>query len=161
MLGKALFRRPVGRIKRLSIALAFGAGLLCPRVGRSAETVAVEVLVVDSADEAAGILLQLQGGADFAELAREKSTDATSVDGGFLGRVDPATLRPELRNALQGLRPGELSRVVKLPSGYALLKVLPESEGASLDEINKTRQAAIAAAGSVRYVPDLDGEQEA
>jgi hypothetical protein len=29
-------------------------------------------------------------GADFAELAREKSTDATSVDGGFLGQVDPA-----------------------------------------------------------------------
>jgi tetratricopeptide (TPR) repeat protein len=130
-------------------------------VAGSAETVEVEVLVVDSADEAAGILRQLQGGADFAELAREKSTDATSVDGGFLGRVDPATLRPELRDALQGLRPGELSRVVKLPSGYAILEVLRQADPAARDSASPARQGALAASGSVRYAPEVDGLQEA
>lgn len=62
----------------------------------------MRIIVVDAADEAAGILQQLKAGADFAALARQKSTDATAVDGGLLGQVDPATLRPELRDALQG-----------------------------------------------------------
>jgi hypothetical protein len=126
-----------------------------------AATVVLRLVVVDSADDAARLLKQLKSGADFAVLAREKSTDATAVDGGYLGKVDPATLRPELRDALQGLQPGDLSRIVKLPSGYALVKVLPETEVAKLDDVNRARQAAIAAAGSVHYAPDLDGQQEA
>lgn len=126
-----------------------------------ADTLSLRLVVVDSADEAARLLKQLKAGEDFAVLAREKSTDATAIDGGFLGNVDPATLRPELRDALQGLHPGDFSRVVKLPSGYALLKVLPASEVARLEEVNRARQAAVAAAGSVRYVPDLDGQEEA
>ena len=126
-----------------------------------AATVAVRLLVVESPGEAQRILKQLQAGADFAVLAREKSTDATAIDGGLLGKIDPASLRPELRDALQGLRPGELSQIVKLPSGYALMKVLPDSELASLDDANRARQAAIIAAGSVRNAPELDGQAEA
>jgi len=123
--------------------------------------VAVRVIVVDAADEAARILHQLQSGADFAALARDKSTDATSADGGLLGRVDPATLRPELRDALHDLRPGELSRIVKLPSGYAILKIVAEPGSASVDSAERARQTALAAPGSVQYGPDVDGVQEA
>jgi hypothetical protein len=85
----ALFRKTENRIKPLSIALGLGIALLGSRMADPAVTVAVRIIVVDGADEAARILLQLMGGADFAELARVKSTDATSVDGGFLGEVDP------------------------------------------------------------------------
>jgi len=126
-----------------------------------AATVAVRLIVVDSAGEAERIRQQLKSGFDFGVLAREKSTDATAIDGGFLGKVDPGSLRPELRDALRGLRPGELSPIVKLPSGYALLKVLPESEAAKLGEVNRARQAALSAPGSVRYVADLNGGAEA
>jgi tetratricopeptide (TPR) repeat protein len=126
-----------------------------------AATVVLRLVVVDSADEAARIQTQLKTGADFAAIAREKSTDATAVDGGLLGQVDPATLRPELRDALQGLHPGDLSPIVKLPSGYALLKVLPDAEMANADAVNRARQASITAAGSVHFTPDLDGQQEA
>jgi tetratricopeptide (TPR) repeat protein len=126
-----------------------------------AATIALRLVVVDSADEAAHIVKQLKGGADFAVVAREKSTDATAIDGGFLGNVDLATLRPELRNALQGLHPGDLSPIIKLPSGYALLKVLPEAEVAHVEEVNRARQAAIAATAGIHYTPDLDGQQEA
>ncbi len=129
-----------------------------PASAASSATVAVRLVVVDSSAEAERILKQLQAGADFAVLAREKSTDATAVDGGFLGKVDPATLRPELRDALRGLPPGSLSPIVKLPSGYALLKVLPESELAKLDQAARARQAALTAAGSIRCLPDIDGQ---
>jgi tetratricopeptide (TPR) repeat protein len=141
--------------------IALGAGLAwCSLATGSGGKVAVRVIVVDAADEAARILKQLQAGADFAVLAREESTDATSVDGGFLGQIDPATLRPELRDGLQGLRPGELSRIVRLPSGYAILKVVEETVPASPDSASRPRQAAISARGSVQYGPDVDGLQE-
>ena len=149
------------RIKWLSIALGLSAGWIYPFARKGEQTIPVRVIVVDAADEAARILQQLKGGTDFAVLAREKSTDATSVDGGFLGQVDPAMLRPELREALQGLRPGDLSRIVKLPSGYAILKVLTETESANLDQGSRARQAALASAGSIRFGPDVDGIQEA
>jgi tetratricopeptide (TPR) repeat protein len=134
-----------------------GAAFLCSRAASPAGTVAVRIIVVDAADEAARILAQLKSGADFAGVAREKSTDATSVDGGFLGQVDPATLRPELREALRGLRPGELSGLVRLPSGYAILKVQGDAGSATLDSSSRARRTALSAAGSVRYAPDVDG----
>lgn len=123
--------------------------MLCSAVAGPAGQVTVRVIVVD-ADEAAGILQQLKAGADFAALARQKSTDATAVDGGLLGQVDPAMLRPELRDALQGMRPADLSRVVKLPSGYAILQIVAEPDSASIDSVGRARQAALGAPGSVQ-----------
>jgi hypothetical protein len=148
------------KIKWAGFALSLGAALFCSRVAGSGDTEAVRILVVDSADDAARILGQLKTGADFAALAREKSTDPTSVDGGLLGQIDPATLRPELRDALHDLRPGDLSRVVKLPSGYAILKVVTDAGLPSTDSVNSARQAALSATGSVVYGPDVAGSVE-
>jgi parvulin-like peptidyl-prolyl isomerase len=86
------------------------------------------MIVVLTADEADRILDQLRHGADFAALAMEKSIDPTARDGGYLGEIDPATLRPELRDALSGVRQGELTVVVRIPSGFAILKVLSAAE---------------------------------
>jgi hypothetical protein len=139
------------------VVWAAASVLLAAAVGAA---VPVRLVVVDSAGEAERILKQLRNGADFAVLAREKSTDATAVDGGYLGKIDPASLRPELRDALQGLRPGEISRVIKLPSGYALVKILADSELAKVDDAGRERQAAITSGSSVHYAPDLDGQSE-
>jgi len=109
---------------------------------------------------------QVRGGADFAALARQRSVDATGVDGGLLGNVDPATLRPKMREALKGVEPGQLSRVVKLPSGYAIVKVLTPTEASNLGankggDTNRDRQAAVGATGSIRYLLDVEGLVEA
>jgi hypothetical protein len=136
------------------------AGLVCAQPSGIAESIPLRIIVVDSADDAARILAQLKSGADFAVLAREKSTDATSVDGGLLGEVDPATLRPELQQALAGLRPGDVSGIVKLPSGYAVLKFLTDAEPAPVDDPSRARQAALGAQGSVRYLIEVDGFAE-
>jgi tetratricopeptide (TPR) repeat protein len=130
------------------------------RTGDDANAVPVRLIVVNSADEAQTVLDRLKAGDDFAVLAREKSVDATSVDGGFLGKVDPATLRAELRDALSGVQPGQLSKVVKIPSGYAVLEVLTETEAADLGSGDRALQAAISAVGSVRYAPPVGGLDE-
>ena len=82
---------------------------------------------MSSSGEALQILGRLRYGEDFAALAREKSTGATAADGGSMGKVDPATLRRELREALQGVGPGQVSAPVEIPSGYAILKVVAEA----------------------------------
>jgi tetratricopeptide (TPR) repeat protein len=123
--------------------------------------VTVRVIVVDSAGEAEKILERLHSGEDFAVLAREKSVDATSIDGGLMGKLDPATLRSELREALRGVQPGQLSPISKIPSGYVILKVLPETEAANLENANRARRAAMSAEGSVRYGPAVSGLGEA
>src|ERR1700688_2175417 len=49
----------------------------------------IRIIVVDSRSEAEQILGRLRAGEDFATLAREKSIDPSSANGGSLGRLDP------------------------------------------------------------------------
>ena len=102
------------------------------RTGDDANAVPVRLIVVNSAEDAQAILDRLKAGADFAVLAREQSVDPTSAGGGFLGKIDPASLRDELRDGLRAVPPGQLSRIVKLPTGYAILQVLTDSQAADL-----------------------------
>jgi tetratricopeptide (TPR) repeat protein len=131
------------------------------RTGDDANAIPVRLIVLNSAQEAQAILDRLEAGDDFAVLAREESVDATAVDGGLLGKIDPSTLRAELRDALRGVQPGQLSKIVKIPSGYAVLKVLAETETADIENTDHARQAAIRAEGSVRYDLLVDGLAEA
>ncbi|MBX6391852.1 MAG: peptidyl-prolyl cis-trans isomerase, partial [Burkholderiales bacterium] len=63
-------------------------------------------------------------GADFAELARLNSDDASAARGGDLGWVLQGDTVPEFERAMNALAPGEISRPVKTPFGYHLIQVL-------------------------------------
>lgn len=131
------------------------------RTGDDADAIPVRLIVLNSAGDAQAVLNRLNAGDDFAVLAREQSVDPTATDGGFLGRVDPTSLRAELRDALRGVPPGQLSKIVRIPSGYAVLKVLTDTETADLANASRARQAAIRAAGSIRLAPIVGGQDEA
>jgi len=136
------------------------AALFAPGQADDSAAIPLRILVVNSAAEATDLRAQLQNGADFAVLAREKSIDATAVDGGLLGKVDPAALRDEIRAAVRGLGPGELSPVFHLPSGYAVAKVLKEDELTGMEDAQKARQAEILAEGGIRFDLNLSGLNE-
>ena len=123
--------------------------------------VGLRIIVVGSADEARQILESLKKGVDFASLAKEKSTDATAADGGYMGRVDPATLRPELREALKGVGPGQLTGIIKLSPGFAIVKVLLPSESPDIKNASPARNLPTAATGIIRYAPNVGGKNEA
>lgn len=147
-----------------SSALAILGLILFAQAARTfddADAIPVRLIVLSSAQDAQAALDRLKTGADFAVLAREESVDPTSSDGGFLGKIDPTSLRPELRDALRGVQPGQFSRIVKIPSGYAVLEVLTESEAANLGQANRALQALINAQGSVRPAPLVGGQDEA
>jgi tetratricopeptide (TPR) repeat protein len=143
-----------------------GSGLLCaflygqsakPDTNTSPKEVALQVIVVNTREQANHVLERLKAGYDFAALAKEKSIDPTADSGGYMGRMEPTSLRPELREALKGVGPGQISAVTRIPSGYAILKVLPERKAAEIENAPKARLQALSAFGSVLKSPGISG----
>jgi parvulin-like peptidyl-prolyl isomerase len=101
---------------------------------QSSGQLTLQVIVVDSPDKARQILDRLRNGEDFAAVAKKESIDPSATEGGYLGPIDLSTLRPELRDALKGIEPGRMTGVIAVPSGYVILKVLPQSQPAGGQE---------------------------
>ena len=64
------------------------------------------------------------GAADFAEMARVHSGDATAARGGELDWVYPGDTVPEFERAYQELKIGDVSQPVRTPFGFHLIQVL-------------------------------------
>jgi peptidyl-prolyl cis-trans isomerase SurA len=77
---------------------------------------------------------QLLDDADFLELARQHSRDATAKDGGDLGTLKRGELAPEIERELLGLEPGGISRPVRSQLGYHVFRLESKEtlEGASI-----------------------------
>src|SRR3954471_1355814 len=119
-------------MSRVLFSLLLTLVVFAPGQELTSTAIPLRILVLNSAEEAARVRVELEKGADFGVLARQKSVDATSLDGGLLGKVDPSTLREEVRTALRGLAPGQLSPVFRMPSGFAVIKVLAADELAGI-----------------------------
>jgi peptidyl-prolyl cis-trans isomerase D len=88
--------------------------------------------------KAEGLLKALQGGADFAKLAKENSEDPGSKDqGGDVGWMVRGQMVPEFEKAGFALPVGQLSGLVKTTYGYHILKVEAHEQAhlQSLDEV--------------------------
>ena len=66
---------------------------------------------------------QLEDGADFVELARQHSRDASAKDGGDLGTLKRGELAPEIESELLTLGPGQVSRPVRSPLGLHVFRL--------------------------------------
>ncbi|HXE62607.1 MAG TPA: peptidyl-prolyl cis-trans isomerase [Bryobacteraceae bacterium] len=74
--------------------------------------------------KAEDLLKQIQGGADFAKLAKEKSEDPGSAqNGGELGWIVRGQTVPEFEKAAFSLKPGETSGLIKTEYGYHIIRV--------------------------------------
>lgn len=85
---------------------------------------------------------RLKKGADFAQLAKQYSKGPAAQDGGDIGYIDSEELAPGIVAALRGLKPGDLTDVVKTSTGYYIFKVLDiRSERQSVAQDNNREQA--------------------
>ncbi|HXW24305.1 MAG TPA: peptidylprolyl isomerase [Xanthobacteraceae bacterium] len=80
-------------------------------------------ILVKSEEEAKAIIAELRNGADFAELARQKSTDPGASDGGDLGYFPKEEMVPEFAEAAFKLEKGEISEPVHTRFGWHVIKV--------------------------------------
>jgi tetratricopeptide (TPR) repeat protein len=121
--------------------------------------VALQIIVVSSQSEALDVLDRLRTGEDFARLAKSRSIDSTADSGGYMGRIDPARLRPEFRVTLAAMHPGEVSQPIKTTLGYAIIKLLESAPGTS--GAPSGGSAATDATGSIKYSLTVSGQNEA
>lgn len=88
------------------------------------EEVRARHILVETEEEAAEIIKQLDEGADFATIAGEKSTDGAAAQGGDLGYFTRGRMVPEFEEAAFALEPGTYSKEpVKTAFGWHVIKV--------------------------------------
>jgi peptidyl-prolyl cis-trans isomerase C len=80
-------------------------------------------ILVKSEEEAKAIIAELKNGADFAELAKKKSTDPGASEGGDLGYFPKDEMVPEFADAAFKLEKGQISEPVHTRFGWHVIKV--------------------------------------
>jgi parvulin-like peptidyl-prolyl isomerase len=105
-------------------------------VPKEAEQVHARHILVEKEALARDLLAQLQGGADFAQLARQHSLDpSTKESGGDLGFFPRDTLViPEMEDVAFTLSVGQISDVLQSPMGYHIIQVLERAQDKPLSE---------------------------
>ena len=79
--------------------------------------------------QAADLLKQIQGGANFEDLAKKNSEDTGSAaKGGDLDWIERGQTLPEFERAAFSLKPGETSGIVKTEVGYHIVRVIAHEE---------------------------------
>lgn len=80
-------------------------------------------ILVPTEQEAVDVLQKLNSGANFEDIARANSKDATASRGGDIGYFRAGQLVPEFEKAAIGLNVGQLSGVVRTKFGYHIIKL--------------------------------------
>jgi len=103
-------------------------------------------ILVDTVEEAEAIKTELAGGADFAELAKAKSTDTGSgANGGDLGWFGLGVMVQPFEDAVVAAKIGEVTGPVQSDFGYHLILVKETRDAANppLDDIRDELAAEI------------------
>lgn len=80
-------------------------------------------ILVKTEDEAKDLITQLNDGADFAELAKEKSTGPSGPNGGDLGWFGQGMMVKPFEEAVLNLEPGQISAPVNTQFGWHVVKL--------------------------------------
>jgi peptidyl-prolyl cis-trans isomerase C len=81
-------------------------------------------ILVENEDEAKAIKAELDGGADFAAIAKEKSIDPGAANGGDLGFFSAGMMVPQFEEAAFALtEPGQVSDPVQSQFGWHIIRL--------------------------------------
>ncbi len=86
---------------------------------------------------------ELQKGAPFAAVARQFSNSPSAANGGEVGWISTGEMAPKVDQALENLRPGQLSAPIPVKDGVYILLLKDRRAGGSTMVVN-LKQAAIA-----------------
>jgi peptidyl-prolyl cis-trans isomerase C len=139
------------------------------------EEVHASHILVETKEAAEAIVKELEGGADFAELAKRKSIGPSGKSGGDLGFVGENDVAQPFFRAAAALEPGKLSEPVQTEFGWHVIKVVGKRPASAppleavRDEIGRflVRQKFLAivtelkAAAKIEIVEEPKAEEEA
>lgn len=100
-------------------------------------------ILVETEEEAAAIKEELDNGADFSAIARDKSTGPSAPNGGNLGWFQPGMMVPEFEKAVAALETGEISEPVQTQFGWHVVK-LNETRLAEQPALEEVRDELVA-----------------
>jgi len=135
-----LFKRRMEHLRRLNLRNIYVSDVIRPQVKEdliqeqyverlarfeSEDQIRASHILVDGEDEAKQLIVDLDGGKDFAELAKEKSTGPSGKSGGDLGFFRKGQMVEPFYNAAAALKAGEHSKEpVKTQFGWHVIKVV-------------------------------------
>ena len=91
-------------------------------------------------DKAEDIHKRLLAGEPFPRLAADLSDAASKANGGLLGEIPWEDVSPELQKDLTAMKPGDVTRVLRTPRGYQILKMDARTDG-TLKPLADAREA--------------------
>lgn len=93
-------------------------------------------ILVKEEDQAKELIKELNDGADFAELAKEHSTDPGSAENGGEYELQSGQMVPEFEQAALQLEEGEMTEEpVKTQFGYHIIKMITKGEVKPFEEV--------------------------
>ena len=117
------------------------------QIGKPSKEYNARHILVKTREEAEEIIKQLDAGADFAELAKEKSTGPSGASGGKLGWFAPAQMVPPFSEATAKLAKGSYTKEpVETQFGWhvILLEDSRESTPPAFDEVKDRLKVLVA-----------------
>jgi len=115
-------------------------------------------ILVKTEDEAKAIIKDIDGGADFEKLAKEKSTGPSGSNGGSLGWFKAQTMVPAFANAVKTMSKGDVSKApVKTQFGFHIIKVEDSRDAKlpTLDSMQAQLKRVIAQKKMLAYMLEL------
>ncbi|QFT64630.1 peptidylprolyl isomerase [Roseivivax sp. THAF30] len=114
-------------------------------------------ILVETEEEAQALIEELNGGADFATLAQERSTGPSGANGGDLGWFAAGQMVQPFQDAVETLEPGAISEPVETQFGWHVVKLneTRQQEAPALEEVRDQIEQQLAQARVEAAIEEL------
>jgi peptidyl-prolyl cis-trans isomerase C len=114
-------------------------------------------ILVEDEQRAKDIKAEIDGGKDFAELAKVHSSDGAAANGGSLGWFGAGMMVKPFEDAVRAMKPGEVAGPIQTQFGWHLVKLNETRVAAqpTLDELREELAAEIEQAAVQAHVDGL------
>ncbi|MFC4669231.1 peptidylprolyl isomerase [Seohaeicola nanhaiensis] len=96
-------------------------------------------ILLETEEAAKEVREEIEKGADFAEVAKEKSTGPSGPSGGELGWFSAGDMVPEFSAAVEAMEPGQVSEPVQTQFGWHIIKLNEKrrAKAPALEEVSE------------------------
>lgn len=114
-------------------------------------------ILVATEEEALELIAELEGGADFAELAQARSTGPSGPNGGSLGWFGKGMMVPPFEAAVLALDPESISPPVETQFGWHVVRLneVRDAGAPSLEEVRENLESELSEAAAQEVVDSL------